>query len=206
MPSTLRLSTPMPVTHCQTGVFSFFFYLSTRILRLLVLSKKIKCFKSLSFVVPPIVMWGRSKECWNSIEANFIAMPSAPYALLAHKQLGPKTSGIFRLLCLGATSWQIFFCQCNGGRVLECAVRPGVVYASLFWPDCSCAQAAGPADPPPSSASSSRKAAVKSFFLCSPPYQPPPHSPRPIQASPRIGDARLAAFELCDLDRMWNPG
>ena len=38
MPGTLRLSTPMSVTHCQSGVLSFFFYLSTRIFSLLILS------------------------------------------------------------------------------------------------------------------------------------------------------------------------
>ena len=76
--------------------------------------------------------------------------------------------------------------------------KAAVVYA-LFWPDCSCAEL--PAQLTPS-------------VYCQPGKQQPSLFPfvrsrlpiLPIRA-PRIGDARLAAFELCDLDRMWNvPG
>ena len=68
---------------------------------------------------------GKREECWNSIETDLIAMPSARhYALPVNKQLGPKKTQ----LCSVVTLLQLL--SHSVCKVQVSAVRAGVVYAT----------------------------------------------------------------------------
>ena len=71
---------------------------------------------------------GKRKECWNSIETDLIAMPSARhYALPVNKQLGPKKPDVISTqLCSVVTLLQLL----SVCKVQVSAVRAGVVYAT----------------------------------------------------------------------------
>ena len=81
---------------------------------------------------------GKREECWNSIETDLIAMPSARhYALPVNKQLGPKNV-ISTQLCSVVTLLQLLSHSVCKVQV-KCRKSWCCVRNALFWPNCSCA-------------------------------------------------------------------
>ena len=82
---------------------------------------------------------GKREECWNSIETDLIAMPSARhYASSVNKQPGPKKRCDFNATLFSchivAASFPHRLQSSGMCRKSWCCVRN-----ALFWPNCSCA-------------------------------------------------------------------